>query len=234
MPGVDVYAYMTPLAVEHFGPEWLERGEGEVRFVRPVYDGDRLDIDATRGEGDELIIAARCFGEVRAQLIARDRSSSPRSGEVPPKAAEGPSPGISAPKLKASRNSFPEGLILGSLAVTLTDSDCSSQLAEVGEELDVYRLERIVHPGHLLRLADQVLSDNVDLPPWMHVGSHVHNYSVVHWNDSLSVRARVIGTFIRKRNEFIQLDVLMSAADGRLCMRVSPYTAIYKPFFRRA
>ena len=225
MPGVDVYAYMTPLAVEHFGPEWLERGEGEVRFVRPVYDGDRLDIDATRGEGDELIIAARCFGEVRAQLIAR-RNGSAGFAPIP----EAPVP---AAKLKASRKSFPEGLILGSLAVTLTDSDCSSQLAEVGEGLELYRLERIVHPGHLLRLADQVLSDNVDLPPWMHVGSHVHNYSVVHWNESLSVRARVIGTFIRKRNEFIQLDVLMSAADGRLCMRVSPYTAIYKPFFRR-
>ena len=227
VPGVDVYAYLTRHAVEHFGREWLERGEGEVRFVRPVYDRDPLDIDATSEDDDQLTVSARCAGELRALLTARSGLSVELDRTVIPEAP------IFEPKLKAARKSFHEGMVLGSLPVTLKESDCWSQLAEVGEELDLYRLERIVHPGHLLRFADEALSANVELPPWMHVGSFVHHQGLVHWNESLTVRARVIGTFVRKRNQFIQLDVQMSGADSRPCMRVSPYTAIYKPFFRR-
>ena len=228
VPGVDVYAYMTRAAVEHLGREWIERGEGEVRFLRPVYDGDALDIDATGDESDALTITASCAGEVRALLTAR-RGPRPESDQNHIREAP-----IFEPKLKAVRKSFPEGLVLGSLAVKLTESDCVTQLAEVGEELDFYRLERLVHPGHLLRFADQALSANVDLPPWMHVGSFVHHHALVHWDESISVRARVMGTFVRKRNQFVQLEVEMSTGDGRPVMRVSPYTAIYKPSFVRA
>lgn len=227
VPGVDVYAYLTRPALEHFGRQWLERGEGEVRFVKPVYDGDQLEIEATHAGSRDLTIAARCAGEVRALLTARHGPTRELDGtDVIP---ESP---VFDPKLKAARRSFHVGMVFGSLGVTLTEGQCKSQLAEVGETLDFYRLERIVHPGHLLRFADEVLSTNVDLPPWMHVGSSVRHYGLVHWNESLTVRARVIATFVRKRNQFIQLDVLMSGADGRPRMRVLPYVAIYKPFFR--
>lgn len=229
VPGVDVFAYLTRPAIEHFGRDWLEHGAGEVRFVKPVYHGDQLDIDTTHAGNGELTITARCAGEVRAFLTARHATTLAFDGpDIIPESS------VFEPKLKAVRRSFFAGMVLGSLAVTLTESDCLTQLEEVGETLDLYRLERIVHPGHLLRFADQVLSANVDLPPWLHVGSFVRNYGLVHWNDSLSVRARVIGTFVRKRNQFIQLDVLMSGADGQPRMRVSPYTAIYKPVFARA
>ena len=226
VPGVDVYAYLTRPAIDRFGREWLERGEGEVRFVKPVYDGDELDIDVT-DEGDgELTVEARCGGQLRALLIARDRAAEEfDTRDVIPEAS------VFKPKLKASRRSFHEGMVLGSLSVTLTEGDCTTQLAEVHEVLDLYALERIVHPGHLLRFADEILAANVDLPPWMHVGSAVHHHGLVRWNEALSVRARVMATFDRRGNEFIQLDVLLSGANGRPRMRVSPYTAIYKPSF---
>ena len=229
VPGVDVYAYLTRPAVDHWGRDWPERGEGKVRFVKPVYDRDQLDIDATNDGSGKLTITARCAGEVRALLNASNgQTDELESTDIIP---ESP---VFEPKLKAARQSFYVGMVLGSLAVTLTETECMHQLAEVGDALDFYRLERIVHPGHLLRFADEVLSANVDLPPWLHVGSSVRHYGLVRWDESLTVRARVMGTFVRKRNQFIQLDVLMSRLDGRPCMRVSPYTAIYKPFFRRA
>ena len=229
VPGVDVYAYLTRPAVEQFGETWLERGEGEVRFVKPVYDGDELDIDARHEGTGELAITARCAGEVRALLTARDGPMHEfDAADIIP---ESP---VFEPKLKAARKSFYVGMVLGSQAVTFAESDCIRQLAEVGETLDVYRLLRIVHPGHLLRLADQVLSANVDLPPWLHIGSSVRHYGLVRWDESVNVRARVTATFGRKRNQFIQLDVLMSGVDGRPRMRVMPYTAIYKPFFRHS
>jgi hypothetical protein len=229
VPGVDVYAYLTRPAIERFGREWLERGTGEVRFIRPVYDRDQLDIDAAHQVGGQLTIEGRCGGEVRAVLTAgyAPTRDSDDLGIIP----ESP---VFEPKLRAVRQSFHVGMALGSLAVTLTKSECLSQLAEVSETLDFYRLEHIVHPGHLLRFADEVLSASVNLPPWLHVGSSVRHFDVVRWDESLSVRARVLATFVRKRNQFIQLDVLMLGVDGRPRVRVSPYTAIYKPFFGHA
>src|SRR5690242_19182635 len=45
VPGVDVYAYLTHLPVEKWGREFLQRGRMAARFVRPVYDGDDLEVD---------------------------------------------------------------------------------------------------------------------------------------------------------------------------------------------
>jgi hypothetical protein len=226
VPGVDVYAYLTRRVVELWGRAWLIGGEAGVRFVRPVYDGDELEIDAATERSPDLEIVARCGREVRAILTARLESTTeyPRPDDFP----EAP---LVEPRLKAACESFTEGQALGSLAVVLNESDCSSQLAEVGETLDLYGRERIAHPGHLLRFADAVLSANVDLPPWLHVGSSLHHYGLVHWNDSISVRARVMATFVRNGHQFIQLDVLMVGADGRPRLRVMPYTAIYRPSF---
>src|SRR5277367_986417 len=44
--GVHVYAYMTHLPVQRWGRAWLERGTGEARFARPVYEGDLAEITA--------------------------------------------------------------------------------------------------------------------------------------------------------------------------------------------
>ena len=42
VPGVTVYGYMATAAVELFGPEWLDRGAMDVRFLKPVYEGDEV------------------------------------------------------------------------------------------------------------------------------------------------------------------------------------------------
>src|SRR5262249_7092713 len=39
VPGVEVFAYACHPAVEKFGRSWLERGQMECRFLKPVYDG---------------------------------------------------------------------------------------------------------------------------------------------------------------------------------------------------
>jgi acyl dehydratase len=40
VPGVGVYGYMAPLMAAAFDPDWLTRGHAEVRFLKPVYDGE--------------------------------------------------------------------------------------------------------------------------------------------------------------------------------------------------
>ena len=48
-----------------------------------------------------------------------------------------------------------------------------------------------MHPGTILRCCNWVLSHNVVLPAWMHVGSKVQNLSLRVVGDTLNVRARV-------------------------------------------
>src|SRR6516225_4531300 len=53
VPGVDVYAYMSHQPIERWGRAWLEHGTAECRFSKPVYDGDRVTVNA--GESDDGI-----------------------------------------------------------------------------------------------------------------------------------------------------------------------------------
>src|SRR5262250_3817322 len=42
VPGVTVYAYMTHPLVDAFGAAWLERGTANVRFLKPIHDGEEV------------------------------------------------------------------------------------------------------------------------------------------------------------------------------------------------
>jgi hypothetical protein len=42
VPGVDVFAYMVHVPVAKWGRAFLERGLMEVRFAKPVYDGETV------------------------------------------------------------------------------------------------------------------------------------------------------------------------------------------------
>ncbi|MCZ6852314.1 MAG: MaoC family dehydratase, partial [Gammaproteobacteria bacterium] len=44
VPGVAVYGHLTHPLVEKFGEAWLSHSLGSVRFLKPAYHGDRLDI----------------------------------------------------------------------------------------------------------------------------------------------------------------------------------------------
>ena len=47
VPGVDVYAYMSHVPLQVWGRAFLERGEMEGRFIKPVYDGEIATVTAT-------------------------------------------------------------------------------------------------------------------------------------------------------------------------------------------
>ena len=117
VPGVDVYAYLTRLVVARWGPAWLASGGGEVRFVRPVCDGDELELDATLETDRRLTVWARCGGEDRALLKAH--LDQPVSDSGPPNIPERALP---VPRLGAHPESFSPGECLGSLSTSITSA----------------------------------------------------------------------------------------------------------------
>lgn len=70
VPGVVTYGHMCPAVVVALGAEWLERGEAEVWFTKPVYDGDSLEIVTELGYGGATIRARNAAGDDAATLAA--------------------------------------------------------------------------------------------------------------------------------------------------------------------
>ena len=66
VPGVTVYAYLTHPLVATFGRAWLERGTATVRFVKPIFEGDRVVVSGSvtgrEGAGVSVTLAARVEG----------------------------------------------------------------------------------------------------------------------------------------------------------------------------
>ncbi|MGI9601349.1 MAG: hypothetical protein ACR2QE_05670 [Acidimicrobiales bacterium] len=71
--GTTVYAYLTHLPAEQWGPPWLEGGGSEVRFKSPVYDDDLVECRRTDGD----VIEARVGDSVRATLAVTPHARPP-------------------------------------------------------------------------------------------------------------------------------------------------------------
>jgi hypothetical protein len=104
----------------------------------------------------------------------------------------------------------------------------AQDLKDTRETDPLYAAEGIVHPGTILRCCNWVLSHNVVLPAWMHVGSAVQNLGIAHIGDTLSARARVTQNYERKGHKFVEVDALVLANERTPLARVT-HTAIYRP-----
>lgn len=224
VPGVDVYAYMTHAAVQRWGRAWLERGWISARFLKPVYEGEEVSVQARAAADGGLEIAALSRGEICGEGTAR------LPEELPPLPTPKSFPHRPLPKERppADRETLSPGALLGSYDCVHGAGDAARYLADVREDLPLYVEGRLVHPGFLLRLANWALRQNVRLGPWIHVSSEVENLRAVEVGTPLSARARVVDNFERKDHKFVVLDVLGLAAGETPVIRIR-HTAIYQP-----
>ncbi len=100
-------------------------------------------------------------------------------------------------------------------------------LDDVRETSALYVEAGVAHPGWLLRDANHVLSGNVRMGPWIHVGSDTQHLGIVRDGDEVSARAQVVREWERKGHRFVELDVLLLTRDRPLA-RVR-HTAIHTP-----
>src|SRR5262247_79583 len=54
VPGVGLYAYLTRPVIDALGLEWVERGSMSAKFLKPVYDGEKVQARATVAQNDPL------------------------------------------------------------------------------------------------------------------------------------------------------------------------------------
>lgn len=225
VPGVTLYGYMTRPVVEHYGVDWLERGTMEVRFDKPVYDGQQVTVGAEEVGPAELALELR---NPEGVVCSRGRAG------LPPLAAPAPDPAdypvVEAPEPErrppADEVSLAPGTALATLWAGAHAAHAGPLLDLLEDPLAPYTERGLAHPGHLILAANGVLTASVVLGPWIHVGSAVTNFASVADGEVVETRARVADRHERKGHQFVVLDVVWLAA-GQVAMHAS-HTAIYR------
>jgi hypothetical protein len=223
VPGVDVYAYMTHLPVARWGRAWLERGTAECRFSRPVYDGDRVSVSATEGDG-----ALDIRLESRGVLCATGSAALPEAASVPPSLGKFEKVPERANRPAADAHSLAVDTWLGIEPVPATPELAAQYLDDTRETLPLYSAEGLVHPVAVLRMCNFALTRNVTFGPWMHVGSKLQHFAAAKIGDAFGVRARVTGNYEHKGHLFVDIDALVLTNDTTPIARVS-HISIYRP-----
>ena len=232
--GVTIYGYLSQLAVAAWGLDWLRRGMGTVRFLRPVYDGEELVLhgrvparsaNAMAGETVVELGARGTGGRIAATVTASLAWGGPVIAPDPREYAVTALP--ASPPLATAE------VLLGldPLGTPVLGLD-ATLLARAAEDLDdpspIYRgSEGVAHPGLLLRQANRALAENVGLGPWIHVSSDVAHSDLARAGDCLETRGRVARVYERNGRGWVELDLLVVANGVRPVARIH-HTAIYR------
>jgi acyl dehydratase len=222
VPGVEVFAYMAHVPVAHFGRAFIERGQAECRFLKPVYDGDIARVTAAQ-EGDGLALAV----DSNDERCATGRATMPAPGPAP--AVDSLPAGVPpAERPPASETSLAQGRALGIAPLVIDRAALAAYLDAVGETEPLYRAEGVVHPGQILRLANQALLQNVVLGPWIHVGSTIAFHGLAHVGDELTLHASITSNAVNKGHAIVAFDAIV-VADGTRTVAAISHTAIWRP-----
>lgn len=231
VPGVGDYAYLTRPVLDALGDDWLERGALEARFVQPVYDGDRVEAAARVRSSDPPVLDLELRGSA-GTICATGEASLPASAPQIDAALYPVAP-LPAPERRppAALEVLEPGTVLGALHL---DAEDVRRLREGASERfrDDHPLfadpTGPLHPAFLPDLANQILSRNVRLGPWIHTASATLHAGLRGPLDSLSVRGRVVEAGDRRGHHTVVLDVALFGPDDRPLGKVL-HTAIIRP-----
>lgn len=225
--GVDLLAYMIHQPVAHWGHAFLERGVIEGRFLKPVYDGEMLSIEAEEERGT-MALRLMSRGEVCASGSASLPAAAPAID-----LARYP---VSAPvkeRRPVDQASYALNEWFGAEPAKWPAAAADVYFNEVRETEDLYAREGLVHPGVVQRLMNRVLVENAVLGPWIHVGSRMQLLGPVKIGDELTARAQVVGNYDKKGHRFVELDAMV-VANGERAVAHCHHVAITQPRRERA
>lgn len=235
VPGVGVYAYMTMPVVTALGRDWLERGTMWGKFLKPVYHGETVTVEASVKTSEPLLVEMRVLSEegilcAVGEAGLTDKAEStidpvdyPR-GALPEKEH----------RIEPDIALLPSGKVLGSLEISPALPDFRGETGElfVDEMVDsqaIYRgADALLHPAFLPSQANRILAGNVALGPWIHTESRVCHIATARDGESISTRGKVLEAYEKRGHEFAVLDVALFGESDRPLARVI-HTSIIRP-----
>jgi hypothetical protein len=223
VPGVGLYAYLTRPVVETLGREWVESGAMSAKFIKPVYDGEKVQARATIANNDPIEMRLELFnpsGELCAIASAGFPNSSPAldPNEYPFR----PPAQLRPPSIA----SFSIGDMLGSVEFNLDmKGEMPKFLDNVVETSAIY--DSICHPAFWIAQANEILMRNIALGPWIHTASDARHYALARDGERISLRGRVNDLYERRGHELIVVDLGLFGKNDRPIAYIK-HTAIIK------
>lgn len=225
--GFFVFAYMSRTLTDYLGRDWLERGSSDVRFIRPVYDGEEIRVNG-------VISSLEQSGNLRIDYQASNNQGAMCGIGV----AQLPSERLSP---EPSINDYPAGRSRLHRPVSLESLQVGENLNPVSSEFtwnvhwqycrksirDLHPLyEKTLHPGWLASRAGQILSANYAIQAWIDVSCRVQHFHVQEEECTIQTRGRVQDKFERKGDHYIELDLAVFTPTR--CLATIRYTAIFR------
>ena len=228
VPGVTVFAHMTYPLVQAFGERWLGRATGEVRLLKPAYDGDRLSIH-TQADGDGHVVDCRNDAGV---LLARLTTSMP-ARNLPPDPRWRTTPArVNPPRAEIAEHNIQVDAALAAHAETIS-ADANQALARsLTDDLPIWHkpandiLATPLHPLWLASSCNQAFMRVWQMPSWIHAGTVFTLHRPLRIAERIEQRTIPIRKWAHKGHEFATL-YLAWLVDGEIAAEAQ-HTAIYK------
>jgi hypothetical protein len=185
VPGVDVFGYLCQTFEDEHGLEWRSQGWGELRLIRPFYDGETVIVRGEPSMGDWALSAEGDDGGLRATLRIGIRNSAALPF-IPP---HHPLP---VPRPAVSEDALTPDTVMGSITKVLTDGS----------------------PREMLEAANRILMANFELEPWIHSASKLQWFRAPRPGEALDVRAVIDDLFARKGHSMVRYTVGYFPRDG--------------------
>jgi acyl dehydratase len=229
VPGVTVFGLMTRPVLARYGAAWLERGWAEVSFSKPAYEGELLAMrDTVASARTDGSIEVSCTNETGVEL-ARLRAGMLHAPAVPDARAAIPPAQPLSSRPGADWNLMIVGEPFPALLWHPTTRENVAWCEDLSDDLPLYREGEgpLLHPGLVLRQANNVLKNRFVLPAWIHTASRIAFHDALRAGRRYEVRAIPEEKWVRKGNEFVRLYVAILAGDG-VAAEIS-HTAIFRP-----
>jgi hypothetical protein len=226
VPGVSLYAYMSRPLAEYFERDWVEHGSADVRFLRPVY------------EGEEIRVSGFIAWVAKDGTVLLDCQAANNSGAV---CAIGTAQLPSVLPPEPSEEAYPAGRAKLHRPISLESIQAGEILVPVSSEFtwnvqwqycrkairDLHPLyEKTLHPGWLVSRANQILAANYAVQAWIDVSCRVQHFHLQENECTIQTRGRVQNRFERDGDHFIELDLAVFAPT--CCLATIHYVAIFR------
>lgn len=213
LPGVFVYGHAMRLAVREWGRDWLSRGTAQVRFRRPVYAGDRLQVSCEGAEqtenGCESPVSIR--NTATGEVVLEGTFGLAERAASPPDLPQFPT---LSPAREIRPGQVPVGLQLGASEAVLDQALVAQSLAEFHETEAIYASQNLIHSGCLIRKTMGDALGNLTLPmPVIFAGLSVRNLAPAPVGARYRTSARIIRAWEARGKHYFETDEWL-LADG--------------------
>ena len=202
-----------------------------MRFLKPVLDGEELLAAGAVTTRDPKGSAATVTGATAAEPQAATLTATlPAGAPTPVNLAMYRQAPLPESRPEATRAHLASLEALGTPVNRYDEAAAAEWLERVSDPLPLYRGRNgWVHPAFYLDQANRALRQNVQVGPWIHVGSVIRHLGGARVGETLSTRGRVRSLFEKKGREFVELDLVIVAGTGERPRPVAHilHTAIY-------